>query len=296
MKFGVQFKKREKKNKMGALKPKALQLRFFQLTSDETTITWTGGTSSRVHRVKLYDIREYRQGFVTCAHSSSVPSLVSTSSVLSLVTPTSSKKEEKKEANEKKEKKQAKINEKKRLKEALSFSIIYGYNYQHINLIAPSNAYFQVWLRGLRHLMSTRSSILSSRISPTLLEECWKRADKNGDNALSKREVSSLLNHLNADFPSEKINTCWERAAPGVKGLNLVQFQQFYQLLTRRDDDMKPLIQSIVKEKREELCLTNLEFLNFLTNTQKVPHPIFHLDFVPACLFSSRTSFSNPIS
>jgi len=118
MKMGAEFTKHQMAKKVVPVGSKAKpEKRFFQLSSDDNTISWTGGNPEK-NRVRVYDIREIRIG-------------QSTSTFVKV-------------ANEKKLQSKA----------GVCFSIIYGHNYKEVNLLALSTPVYTIWTRGLKHLLA----------------------------------------------------------------------------------------------------------------------------------------------
>mgnify|MGYP001151568056 CR=1 FL=1 len=63
----------------------------------------------------------------------------------------------------------------------------------------------------------------------------WMAADSNGDNQLSKKEISQMLHRLNIDASRKFVNEGFKSADKDNSGyLDYMEFVEYYRTLTHR--------------------------------------------------------------
>jgi len=127
------------------------------------------------------------------------------------------------------------------------FSLVIGDKHDTLDLVAPDAETKQVWVTGLGYLLKKRAGASVIKQQKLWMKELFRRADKDGDEVLSLKEIQKLLKHLNIDVDMETANDiiqdAWKLAntdgdmtRKGEEGLNLEEFITFYQLITKREE------------------------------------------------------------
>lgn len=83
----------------------------------------------------------------------------------------------------------------------LAFSIIYGSNFESLDIICNTEAERDAWVYGIRLLIEkTGGDNLYS-----FLKQTWARVDVNGDGKLDLGEVMELLKTLNVNYDRKRV-------------------------------------------------------------------------------------------
>ncbi|KJE88621.1 phospholipase C-eta2 [Capsaspora owczarzaki ATCC 30864] len=152
-----------------------------------------------------------------------------------------------------------------------SFSVIYGSDFETLDLVAASADEFKFWTEGLRYM----SSVVGKQVAVAAgekhaerrkrwLKEMWNMADKNKDNQLDMKEISQLLHVLNAKVSNKELKKRFAAANSddkGTKYLDFDEFGAFYRQLTLRPEIEQLLLRY---SNTEPLSLTLDEFRRFL--------------------------------
>jgi len=148
--------------------------------------------------------------------------------------------------------------------EALSFSVIYGSEYETLDLVASNEAQYKLWTNAVSYYVQEAAKADKIEL---FLRQAWRKADKNGDNKLSLNEISHLLRQLNVNVHHEHLKKRFKEVAKD-NFLDFAGFSEFYKHLKYRKD-VKELFGTLTKTF-PKVKLTAEEFKSFLISEQKL--------------------------
>ena len=134
-----------------------------------------------------------------------------------------------------------------------SFTVVVGEQMKILKLLAPSFRIKDMWVRGLRFLMTARSVQDPVKQEQMWLVECFAKADKNHDDALNKNEIVSLLKSLNV---SEEVAKYMKKQASKQK-LEIDEFISLYKKFSERGE-LKEIFLRYVSSGSSSMSISEL--------------------------------------
>ncbi|KAJ9575167.1 hypothetical protein L9F63_025880, partial [Diploptera punctata] len=158
--------------------------------------------------------------------------------------------------------------------EAACFSVIYGRSKQSLDLVAPSAEVADLWVRGLRHLITVLHGLKQEERFERWLKQQFQEADVDNNGCLNFEECQKLLKQLNVKLPKHTVRRLFDGANTnknlrnGEQVLDAEEFVTFYMNLMSRSE-IKQLFNKYAKDgkemKAQELC-------NFIRTEQNYPN------------------------
>ncbi|KAI6647388.1 hypothetical protein LOD99_12384 [Oopsacas minuta] len=126
-----------------------------------------------------------------------------------------------------------------------SFSIIYGPNYEILDLASTEVRIINAWTTLLQSLIGGRS-VEYQPIRDRWLKEQFELADKDMSGTLEEKECSELLHALNLNISKKQIGIQFKQFDANANGkLDFDEFKQFFESLSTRDEIVKIFNESI---------------------------------------------------
>ncbi|KAF5903601.1 1-phosphatidylinositol 4,5-bisphosphate phosphodiesterase delta-1 isoform X1 [Clarias magur] len=117
------------------------------------------------------------------------------------------------------------------------FSIIFKGKRKNLDLVASSKEDAKKWVAGLRKVITNLENLSSQQKSEHWIISCMKKADKNGDNKMTLKEVKSFLKQINVDmddaYAADLFAKCDTSKSNTLEG---EEIKQFYDMLTDRPE------------------------------------------------------------
>lgn len=134
--------------------------------------------------------------------------------------------------------------------EARCFSLVYGEDYETLELIAPSAHDYNAWVVAAAYfircnqLFRLEDVAVSEEGNPrdAWLRDAFEQADANGDKQLSLKEIRTMMLRLNVNMDRKVLARKFHEADTDKRGsegyglLDFKEFAAFYKALTRRPD------------------------------------------------------------
>ncbi|KAK7871352.1 hypothetical protein R5R35_006064 [Gryllus longicercus] len=154
--------------------------------------------------------------------------------------------------------------------ERCCFSIIYSSNKQSLDLVAPEPKIADMWVRGLRHIVTVLKGLHQEERFERWLEQQFHEADVDHNNGLNFEESLKLLKQLNVKMPRNSVKKLFDEANTvkhtrnGEQVLDADEFVSFYMKLMTRND-IKDIYTRYTKNKE----MTVADLLDFIHKEQK---------------------------
>ncbi|XP_017309089.1 1-phosphatidylinositol 4,5-bisphosphate phosphodiesterase delta-1a isoform X1 [Ictalurus punctatus] len=117
------------------------------------------------------------------------------------------------------------------------FSIIFKGKRKNLDLIASSKEDAKRWVMGLEKVITNMRNLNSQQISEHWIISCMRKADKNGDNMMTLKEVKSFLRQINIEVDDMYASMLFEKCDTSRSGtLEGEEIKKFYDLLTAREE------------------------------------------------------------
>ncbi|KAM9436889.1 1-phosphatidylinositol 4,5-bisphosphate phosphodiesterase delta-1a isoform 2-T2 [Clarias gariepinus] len=117
------------------------------------------------------------------------------------------------------------------------FSIIFKGKRKNLDLVAEKGEDAQMWVMGLQKVIDNMENLSSQQKSEHWIISCMKKADKNGDNMMTLKEVKSFLKQINVEmddtYAAELFAKCDTSNSNTLEG---EEIKKFYDLLTERPE------------------------------------------------------------
>ncbi|XP_066996511.2 1-phosphatidylinositol 4,5-bisphosphate phosphodiesterase delta-4 isoform X2 [Anabrus simplex] len=154
------------------------------------------------------------------------------------------------------------------------FSVIYGMKKQSLDLVAPNPKMADMWVHGLRHLVTVLKSLQQEERFKRWLLQQFQEADIDNDGNLNFEESLKLLNMLNVKITTKVARKIFEKANTNKNTKNDEQvldseeFVDFFmELMTR--PEIKELFTRYSKNKDE---MDVSELMEFIAREQRMPN------------------------
>ncbi|KAJ4448618.1 hypothetical protein ANN_00008 [Periplaneta americana] len=155
--------------------------------------------------------------------------------------------------------------------EASCFSVIHGRSKQTLDLVAPNPEVADLWVRGLRHLITVLHGLqqeerFERRVSGSWLKLQFQEADVDKNGSLNFEECIKLLKQLNVKLPKHTVRRLFDSANTnknmrnGEQVLDSEEFVTFYMNLMSRSE-VKELFTRYSKNGQEMSAQELLQFI-----------------------------------
>nr|XP_004546803.1 1-phosphatidylinositol 4,5-bisphosphate phosphodiesterase delta-1 isoform X1 [Maylandia zebra] len=150
--------------------------------------------------------------------------------------------------------------------EDLCFSIIFKGRKKNLDLMAESPEDVNKWVSSLEKIINNMHNLSNQKKSEHWIFSCIRKADKNGDNMMTLKEVKHFLRQINVEvddsYAADLFKKCDTSNSDTLEG---EEIKQFYEMLTRREE-----IDVIYgKYAQTEGQMSDRDLLNFLLNEQR---------------------------
>jgi phosphatidylinositol phospholipase C delta len=175
--------------------------------------------------------------------------------------------------------------QKSTLDESMCFSVVHGRSRQSLDLVAPNAELADLWVRGLRHLVTVLRGLKQEERFEKWLKQQFQQADIDKNGSLNFEECLRLLKQLNVKLPKVTVKRLFDSAntnkhkRDSEQVLDAEEFVIFYMNLMSRSEvkelferysengtemDAEELLQFIQKEQNctdftVEQCRTLIE-------------------------------------
>lgn len=153
--------------------------------------------------------------------------------------------------------------QKPELDESLCFSVVHGRSKQSLDLVAPNAEVADLWVRGLRHLVTVLHGMKQEERFERWLKQQFQEADVDKNGSLNYEECLKLLKQLNVKLPKPTVKRMFVSAntnknmRDGEQVLDADEFVMFYLNLMSRSE-VKQIFERYSKDGKEmnaeELC------------------------------------------
>ncbi|XP_037382374.1 1-phosphatidylinositol 4,5-bisphosphate phosphodiesterase delta-1 isoform X2 [Talpa occidentalis] len=117
------------------------------------------------------------------------------------------------------------------------FSIVFKDQRNTLDLIAPSPADAQHWVRGLRKIIEHSGSMDQQQKLQHWIRSCLRKADKNKDNKMSFKELQNFLKELNIQVDDSYARKIFRECDHSqTDSLEDEEIETFYKMLTQREE------------------------------------------------------------
>ncbi|KAI7792763.1 1-phosphatidylinositol 4,5-bisphosphate phosphodiesterase delta-1a isoform X2 [Triplophysa rosa] len=148
------------------------------------------------------------------------------------------------------------------------FSVIFIGRRKNLDLIASSKDEAKQWVRGLEKVISSMRNLNRQQNSEHWIYTCMRKADKNGDNKMTLKEVKNFMRQINLEVDDSYAEMLFTKCDTSKSGtLEDSEIKHFYELLTYREE-----VDVIFKKYghyKEQMSSDDL--LNFLQHEQREP-------------------------
>ncbi|XP_029002923.1 1-phosphatidylinositol 4,5-bisphosphate phosphodiesterase delta-1a isoform X2 [Betta splendens] len=146
------------------------------------------------------------------------------------------------------------------------FSIIFNDRKKNLDLMAASPEEAKQWVSSLEKVINNMRNLNDQQKSEHWIISCMKKADKNGDNMMSLKEVKHFLRQINVEvsdaYAEEIFKKCDESKSGTLEGSEI---KLFYDTLTQR-----PEIDTIYGTyAKTDGQMSAADLLSFLQNEQR---------------------------
>lgn len=115
-----------------------------------------------------------------------------------------------------------------------SFTLVYGDDYETLDLIAETPEKFRLWHDGLKQILRNQAEARGHANRDQMrLQTKFEEADTDGNGTLSKSEIVSLLMSMNVLTSRSSIDTIFKKAGTS-KELDFREFENFLHMIGRR--------------------------------------------------------------
>ncbi|KAK2886525.1 1-phosphatidylinositol 4,5-bisphosphate phosphodiesterase delta-1a isoform X1 [Channa argus] len=146
------------------------------------------------------------------------------------------------------------------------FSIIFNDRKKNLDFMAASPEEAKQWVNSLEKVISNMRNLNHQQKSEHWIISCMRKADKNGDNMMSLKELKHFLRQINVEvsdtYAAELFTQCDESKSGTLEGSEI---KIFYNLLTKREE--VDVIYGKYSQTNGQMSATDL--LNFLLNEQR---------------------------
>ncbi|XP_017573111.1 1-phosphatidylinositol 4,5-bisphosphate phosphodiesterase delta-1a isoform X1 [Pygocentrus nattereri] len=117
------------------------------------------------------------------------------------------------------------------------FSIIFKGKRKNLDLMASSPEEAKLWVSGLEKVITHMDNLNSQQKSEHWIISCMRKADKNGDNRMTLKELKHFLRQINVEVDDTHATMLFEKCDTSRSGtLEGDEIKQFYELLTYREE------------------------------------------------------------
>ncbi|XP_027030599.2 1-phosphatidylinositol 4,5-bisphosphate phosphodiesterase delta-1a isoform X1 [Tachysurus fulvidraco] len=117
------------------------------------------------------------------------------------------------------------------------FSIIFKGKRSNLDLIASSKEDAKKWVTGLDKVITNMQNLNSQQKSEHWIISCMRKADKNGDNMMTLKEVKSFMRQINVEVDDTYAANLFKQCDTSNSGtLEGEEIKHFYELLTKRQE------------------------------------------------------------
>ncbi|XP_035507935.1 1-phosphatidylinositol 4,5-bisphosphate phosphodiesterase delta-1a isoform X1 [Morone saxatilis] len=148
------------------------------------------------------------------------------------------------------------------------FSIIFKGRKKNLDLMAASGGEAKQWVNGLEKIISNMRNLNPQQKSAHWIINCMRKADKNGDNKMTLKEVKHFLRQINVEVNDTYAEEIFKKCDTSNSGtLEDSEIKDFYNLLTHREE--VDVIFAKYAETEGQMSVKDLR--NFLLNEQREP-------------------------
>ncbi|KAG8521609.1 1-phosphatidylinositol 4,5-bisphosphate phosphodiesterase delta-1, partial [Galemys pyrenaicus] len=146
------------------------------------------------------------------------------------------------------------------------FSIVFKDQRNTLDLIAPSPADAQHWVRGLRKIIERSGSMDQQQKLQHWIHSCLRKADKNKDNKMSFKELQNFLKELNIQVDDSYARKIFRECDHSqTDSLEDEEIETFYKKLTQREEIDRTFVEAA--DSGETLSVDQL--VKFLQHQQR---------------------------
>ncbi|KAG9283303.1 1-phosphatidylinositol 4,5-bisphosphate phosphodiesterase delta-1 isoform X1 [Astyanax mexicanus] len=146
------------------------------------------------------------------------------------------------------------------------FSIIFKGKRKNLDLMASSPEEAKQWVVGLEKVLTHMSNLNSQQKSEHWIISCMRKADKNGDNMMTLKELKRFLQQINIEVDDTYAAMLFQKCDTSKSGtLEGDEIKNFYELLTNREEIN--VIYGKYAETKGQMSANNV--LSFLKTEQK---------------------------
>ncbi|XP_063075169.1 1-phosphatidylinositol 4,5-bisphosphate phosphodiesterase delta-1b isoform X2 [Engraulis encrasicolus] len=121
--------------------------------------------------------------------------------------------------------------------EGRAFSIMFKSRRKNLDLIASSPEEAKQWITGLEKLMSNIGKLTHQQKTEHWIFNQMRKADKDGNNKMSLKELKSFMRQINIDVDDEYASQLFEQCDTSKCGyLDGKEIEHFYTVLTQREE------------------------------------------------------------
>ncbi|GFG35396.1 hypothetical protein Cfor_10126 [Coptotermes formosanus] len=128
------------------------------------------------------------------------------------------------------------------LDESVCFSVVHGRSKHSLDLVAPNAEVANLWVRGLRHLVTVLHGMKQGERFERWLKQQFQEADVDKNGSLNFEECLKLLKQLNVKLPKPTVKRIFDSAntnknmRDGEQVLDADEFVMFYMNLMSRSE------------------------------------------------------------
>uniref|UniRef100_A0A8C4E5J0 Phosphoinositide phospholipase C n=1 Tax=Dicentrarchus labrax TaxID=13489 RepID=A0A8C4E5J0_DICLA len=150
------------------------------------------------------------------------------------------------------------------------FSIIFKGRKKNLDLMAASGGEAKQWVNGLEKIISNMRNLSPQQKSDWIIN-CMRKADKNGDDKMTLKEVKHFLRQINVEVDDTYAEEIFKKSDKSNSGtLEGSEIKDFYNLLTHREE----VDVIFAKYAKTEGQMSVRDLQTFLLNEQREPATI----------------------
>ncbi|XP_030612130.1 1-phosphatidylinositol 4,5-bisphosphate phosphodiesterase delta-1a isoform X1 [Archocentrus centrarchus] len=146
------------------------------------------------------------------------------------------------------------------------FSIFFKGRKKNLDLMAKSEEELNKWVTGLEKIINNMHNLSDQKKREHWIISCLRKADKNGDNKMTLKELKHFMRQINVDvsdtYAAEIFKKCDISHSGTLEGSEITEF---YHLLTYREE----IDVIYAKYAQTEGQMSARDLLNFLLNEQR---------------------------
>uniref|UniRef100_A0A3Q0ST27 Phosphoinositide phospholipase C n=1 Tax=Amphilophus citrinellus TaxID=61819 RepID=A0A3Q0ST27_AMPCI len=146
------------------------------------------------------------------------------------------------------------------------FSIFFKGRKKNLDLMAKSEEELNKWVTGLEKIINNMHNLSDQKKREHWIISCLRKADKNGDNKMTLKELKHFMRQINVDvsdtYAAEIFKKCDISHSGTLEGSEITEF---YHMLTYREE----IDVIYAKYAQTEAQMSARDLLNFLLNEQR---------------------------